>query len=162
MKKILLAGIAVLAFAGSAHAERLSLGCTPLPVRNAKPDPNPTMKINIDLEFTDNNGNELKTPIIHVLHFLANGGKADRWGQYEFVGSDSYQKDGATDYVYMGKLRVNPHQIIGMSLWTPPKDSYQQDWFYEEYISNDNERLAKHLISTARCTRDNLHDWSNN
>jgi hypothetical protein len=152
--------VAVLATPAFANdAGRVSLGCTPIPIANAKPDRNPTTRINIDIEFTDAQGKTLETPSFSALHFMADGGHADRWMQYSFDGFqfDQGNKDSG-HFVYMGTLRVNPKQIIGMVLWVPHGD---QDWYYEEYIGRIGDRLFDHLAVTARCSKEPLHDWDN-
>jgi hypothetical protein len=142
---------------------RVSLGCTPIPQANAARDSNPTVRINIDVEFTDpRTGNFRDVPLFSALHFLANGARADRWSQYKYEtfeffpeGKDNDGKDKPANFIFMGSLLSNPRQVIGMQLWAPLKGSNDPDWFYQEYIGT----LQNHpLAVTARCTEEPLHE----
>ena len=141
---------------------RTSLGCTPVPVANAPRDSNPTTRVNIDIEFLDKNGNPRDVPMFSVLHFLADGSRADRWNQYKYEtfqfvpeGKDNNGNDKPVNFIFIGSLHRHPKQVIGMQLWAPLKGSNDPDWYYQEYIgTNENH----HLTLTARCTEEPLHE----
>jgi hypothetical protein len=147
MTKLLYAttAIAALALASPASAEKwpsgISLGCTPIPVAGAKVDKNPSTRVNLDFALTDAEGREYQTPRLAVWHVLADGGHADRWGQYDF---DHYsyfapEGDGGANYIFTGSLKKNPKQIVGMSLWAPPANAVNKIWFYQEFIGRAHD-----------------------
>jgi hypothetical protein len=168
MKKLLLMSVMLLVTSPTFADDKghVSLGCTPIPQANAKPDKDPVTRINIDLEFTDEHGNQLETPIISVLHFLANGEHGDRWRQYDsstsgfqFNPEEKGNLYGA-NFIYTARYRKDHRQMIGMSLWAPRKDSANREWLYQEAIGNEKQWHIKPWL-TARCYEEALHDQPN-